>query len=242
MKLIFIAIPILFSCGANYEKASPIDVGNIDSALFQYDSLAGKYTQDIAQIDSATQVVEEAIKKINQLEKDKREYEKGIRVLAYVPNNDSANKLRLKLNEANRQIAKLTSELNSLKTKETVTKYQPVVRKPDTVFIQPGIITPDETSLVVNLDGKIPDNVTLYLIPYSKRIKKLMVYEASCDESIILKNDFKTAKYYNGLYFFNSVPPGKYLIKICTYYGNYKLITKSQGKDIVKMEVAPPIQ
>lgn len=226
------------ACQSNNERASTIYIDTLNR-----DSISNEYGDAIAQIDSTTQIVEQAITKIKKLEQDKLEYEKGIQVYAYQPDNSEANRLRLKLNEANSQIAKLNAELNSLKTQETATKYYPtVVRKPDTVYVQPGIITPDETSLVVNLDGKIPDNVTLYLIPYSKRIKKLMVYEASCDESIILKNDFKTAKYYNGLYFFNSVPPGKYLIKICTYYGNYKLITKSQGKDIVKMEVAPPIQ
>ena len=94
----------------------------------------------------------------------------------------------------------------------------------------------------------IPPNLTIYLIPdiaeNKKIIKKASVYEIRCDE-MGLKNAIhsQSAQYCGGVYSFYNVPPGKYFIKICAYYGDFQTYTKRvNGIDSVKLELSPPIR
>ena len=50
------------------------------------------------------------------------------------------------------------------------------------------------------------------------------------------------AKFYQGVYFFNDVPTGKYLIKVCALYGDWVEVKRKDGYQTVAMKVAPPIQ
>ena len=53
----------------------------------------------------------------------------------------------------------------------------------------------------------------------------------------------KMARFKDGVYKFYDVQPGKYLVKICTYYGGYYSLTKSApGNQEVKYEASPPIR
>ncbi len=93
-----------------------------------------------------------------------------------------------------------------------------------------------------------PENLTIYLIPYSNRnariIRNAKVYEINCDESDIQKAEaYKTAVFKNGYYYFAGVAEGKYLIKICTYYGGYYNYTKrSAGMETLNWDASPPIR
>lgn len=93
-----------------------------------------------------------------------------------------------------------------------------------------------------------PDNLTIFLIPYSPQnsriIKNARLYEINCDESGIKKADaYKTATFMNGYYYFPDVSAGKYLIKICTYYGGFYSYTKnSSGMETLNWDASPPIR
>ena len=92
---------------------------------------------------------------------------------------------------------------------------------------------------------KTPGNLNIYLLPANdiKLVKNFMSYDINCNEYAMMKvKNYKVAKLYKGIYFFKNVPPGKYLIKVCYYYGNYKLVTKVNGQQTVTLEVAPPVQ
>lgn len=219
-----------------------------DSAIqttsqFQIDS--DKLDSSIQLLDSLKPVVENTIEKIRHYEKLRREYEQRVSAVIAAPqrNDTEINMLKKKLADANSQIAKLNSELKTIRGDR---RSYPPGKIPDTVFIQPKSNLPDDNSLFIDLNEKgikAPENLTIYLIPYTRKVKKLMTYEASCPENVIQKSEwYKVAKPYKGLYFFSNVEPGKYLIKICTYYGNYKIINKGAGTYSTKMEMAPPVQ
>jgi hypothetical protein len=75
-------------------------------------------------------------------------------------------------------------------------------------------------------------------------IKKARVYEINCDESDLKRASYyKTAVYYNGNYYFQDVNPGKYFIKICTYYGGFYNYTKRTGSmESLNWDASPPIR
>lgn len=111
----------------------------------------------------------------------------------------------------------------------------------------------DTNSLKLNLHyasskTKVPDNLSIYLIPYTNSNKKIIsiaeVYEVGCDVLNLNKaKGKKTAKYKDGTYLFYDVTPGKYFIKICAYYGGYYTYTKkASGNVTVNFDASPPIR
>ena len=95
---------------------------------------------------------------------------------------------------------------------------------------------------------KAPGNLTLYLIPYSPDNRKIInaakLYEIRCDEYNLKKaKGYKIARYEKGTYVFASVPQGKYLVKICTYYGGFYTFKKEANDiKIIEWDAAPPIR
>lgn len=93
-----------------------------------------------------------------------------------------------------------------------------------------------------------PGNLTLYIIPDSSInraiIRNAKLYEIRCDENTLYQaKGARTAKYSNGYYYFPNLPVGKYLIKICTYYGGYYHYTKkSPGTVKLNWDASPPIR
>jgi len=75
-------------------------------------------------------------------------------------------------------------------------------------------------------------------------IKDAKVYEINCDEINLKKADKrKTAIFSNGYYYFPDVDAGKYLIKICTYYGGFYTYSKqSSGMETLTWDASPPIR
>ncbi len=121
-------------------------------------------------------------------------------------------------------------------TKEKIAKTNP----PDTNSLK--------LRLRYDLSNKIPHNLIIYLIPDNKAnaklIRKSEVYEIGCDANIDLINDRKKAVYVNkdSLYVFYDVKPGKYFVKMCSYYGGYGKVEKYYGNQTIDFEAAPPIR
>ena len=109
----------------------------------------------------------------------------------------------------------------------------------------------DTNSLKLNLKFQlshtIPSNLLIYLIPdnssNSKIIRKAKVYEIGCDPALEKAKGKKIAKYKDGLYMFYDVDPGKYFVKICSYYGGFKDYTKNKNGNVtINFDAAPPIR
>lgn len=235
---------ILVSCNdARYEKAEPIAVSDTVSNLS--DSITARANRIDSIIDQTTASLQT---KIDRLTKEKEALE-SITVESYKP-SDQNNEYRVderdkKIYELTKKIMEYEAEIASLKKKlkpSDSSIRQPVISKAEPV-------TPNDSSLVVQFDpgskyGNIPtNNLSVFIIPYSKKAKRrFMQYEINCDFNLIEKMNGKVAGYYNGIYFFNNVDPGKYLIKVCSYYGGYEVVDRSVGYQVVKMQVAPPVQ
>lgn len=246
MKRILLAIPLVIlivmvvkvQCKDENGLKTASTISVHDS--IQIDSLSNKLDETIETFDSLKPLVDQTISKIKYYESLRDNYEKQVARTVYKTKIDSSgiNSLRLKLSAANNEIIRLKNDLAATEKR----RYDKV---PNKEVATTEIEKPDDNSIVIKLDGRSRngnlriEGLTIYLIPFSRKAKQHMRYETSCDEKLYGN---QSAKYYNGLYFFNSVQPGKYLIKICTYYGNFRLIEKQDGKYNVSMQVSPPIQ
>lgn len=248
MKRFLIILPVLIVLAmflfveyGNKQTATPIPV-TADSVSEQSSDLRDSLTASIKAIDSLRPVVTKTVQKLKELEELRDEYREQEAVIVYksVNNTEELIALRRKLSEANSEILKLRRELSSANNRTTtMAKRDPYIE-----YVQPAVEVPDDNAVVITLDGSsrkgeiyVSENLTIYLLPYSRSLKRLMSYDSSCGDIV-----GEPAKYYKGVYFFNNVEPGKYIIKICTYMGNYKIIDKGVGKYNITMQVSPPIQ
>ncbi len=94
----------------------------------------------------------------------------------------------------------------------------------------------------------IPPNLTIYLIPDVPAnrgiIRQASVFEIRANEALLkTAKGYQIARFCSGRYIFEHVPEGKYLIKVCTYYGGFRIYDKKvPGPDVVSVEIAPPIR
>ncbi len=146
-----------------------------------------------------------------------------------------------KLADLQEAYAKLSREFRDYRIKHPES-YVPAVEETDAA---------DTNSLKLNLHYElsktIPHNLLIYLIPDNsangKIIRKARVYEIGCDVNIGTAKGKKIAKYKDGLYVFYNVDPGKYFIKVCSYYGGFRDYTKeSRGNVTVNFDASPPIR
>lgn len=94
----------------------------------------------------------------------------------------------------------------------------------------------------------LPNKLKIYLIPYASEnlslIRKASSYE-QIDEAILDRSEGRIIGQYSEPYFiFRGLKPGeKYLIKICTLYGNYETFTKKPtGCDMITLDAVPAIK
>ena len=236
----YLPILLLIACNSSSENVSTITVNPInDSISLIVDSLK-EWTDDLSDVSS---YAIKAQARIKQLEKEKQATEKQIETYPMAINSDAfvsddrdkvIAELRKKVYDYENQIAALKNQLSRNKIPST----DRVENKPESTEIRPN-----ENSIILQLDrrmkndGDIPlETLSVYIIPYNKKAKKWKEY-GYCSGL-----DGKQAEIYNGQFFFNDVPPGKYLIKVCTYLGGYKIIERTEGLQVVAMQVAPPIQ
>lgn len=109
----------------------------------------------------------------------------------------------------------------------------------------------DTNSLKLNVHFEFsktpPKNLLIYLVPYvranEKLIKKSRVYEIGCNAQLGNVKGVKAEKFKNGLYVFYDVNPGKYFIKVCSYYGGFEDFTKTKsGNETINIDASPPIR
>lgn len=224
--IIGVIVIIQFDHNSNIKTAAPVSVIE--------DSLSDKLSSSLESVDSLKPLVNNIVNKIKYYEGLKTKYQEQEPILIYKKDTTELHSLRNKLVAANNEISRLNNELRVMAYRE-YPKKEPARMS----YVSPAIITPDENSIVLSFEGTLPKEAKVYLIPYNRSVKRYMEYESSCDVSL---SAYRSADNYNGLYFFNNVESGKYLIKVCTYYGNYKVIKKGTGKEIVSMQVSPPIQ
>lgn len=243
----YIILLLLVSCNSMIDKKETISAsGAYDSLSTALDSLKSGL-QDLALVSD---FAKEAQAKIEQYEKEKRETEiQRDKEMSYTVSDYT----KYKSDDRDKRIAELTrkvyqyeNEIASLKRKlaNDSVKLSKVDRVPNEVIYEPE--KPNDRSLVITLDRKMKTGeisltgVDVYIIPYSKKVKSLMKYEINCDLTKL--TDATQAGFYEGKYFFNDIKPGKYLIKICAYYGGFKVIEREDNYQMVAMQVSPPIQ
>lgn len=132
-------------------------------------------------------------------------------------------------------------------------EFQDYRRKhPELIRPKPVIAHPEDTNslkLKVSFEaGKaVPKNLLIYLLPEikanEKLIKRSKAYEIGCDPKIENAKGKKIAEFVNGLYVFYDVPPGKYFLKVCGYYGGYQEYTKTKNGNVnINFDASPPIR
>ena len=204
--------------------------------LYYYDSLSKIYKD---QVDSIKSVPKDVIIVVDSTE------------IVY---------LRDKLEETQREVGRLKLNLTAMigKVKADsmlLERYRrplvsPVITKKgkedeviaDTINTNSIVITINPTTKKRD-SIPLPSNLIIYLIPAVKGSGKLATYDIGCDESLIRRfAGYKKATYSKSGYFFPNVLPGRYLIKVCYYYGDFKYVTKGIDKLTISLQLSPPIQ
>jgi len=226
------------SCNSNQEKAIPVTANAHDSSIqLMIDSIS----LNVDSIGTMTETVQNKVARLERenanLSKDLGEKSPTYMAIRYDTSKSSEPRTidyGKRIEELERENARLRKRIATDSTyiarmnKEGVPiTYEPEKPKDNSLIVQP-----------------VPsNNIDVYLIPYSRKAKKkFMVYEAACDLSLI--NDFggKLAGNYKGQHFFNDVKPGRYIVKFCTYFGNFKEIEKTNEKQFITLQTSPPIK
>jgi regulator of replication initiation timing len=244
MKKIIYILFVFASCNSSSERANPIVVSDqplTDSISLIVDSLK-EWSENISDISSYAIQAKSEIKKLQQENKELAEKAGEVVPLAMMYSVPSDVK--------DKQIRDLVTERNFLKSENTRLKNiiysdslyrsRPAIGQKLREIIEPE--KPNENSLVIVLTGKVVDpKVSVYLVPY-KGSSKIRTYEATCDIWYLNSLLAKRASYYNGEYFFNDIVSGKYVVKVCAYYGNWTTVKKKSGYQKIEIDVSPPIQ
>ena len=189
----------------------------------------------------------------SKTESETNELKKNIRALSKLKHDDSI--------EFKKDMQKIRGDYDLLKRNFDEYKLQypatypkiPVTITTDNRTKRPMEL-PDTNSLQLNLhygtskNMPLPGNLKIYLIPdssYNKKIiREAMLYEIRCNENIGNATNIQTAIFRNKKYSFPNVSPGRYFIKICSYYGGYYFVTKKGigNETTSKLDLSPPIR
>jgi len=232
-------ILILFvSC--NQYKAKPVFVPS-DSATRVVSSL----TDSLKELnDNLGDYVDQVKAKISKLEKENASLRVNPSYMTYRADS-SVKLLAMDYYPTETGLLKRLRELENenARLKRRIYTDSMYYARIDKVPNEPVELKPDDSSLIIK---PVPNvNMDIYLIPYpkkEKKIKPLLTYEYSCDVALINKLGGRISDKYKGQYFFNDVPPGKYLVKLCTYVGNYMVFERTSEKQVITLATSPPIK
>lgn len=234
MRYLFL---FLFVSCNNY-KADTIQVDEssiIDSLLSAGDSTnAALRSLDTLAVNSIAEVQATIEKLKSEKQVIQTQLDREVRYITIEKSDTSKDRL----------IANLRTQLSRYETEIARLKKQP--EKIDQIPNEVEVEKPDEKSLIVTLDRKIRgggeisfSKIDVYIAPYSKRIeRRFKTPELSCDLMYINSIRGKRANFYEGQYFFNDLTPGKYILKICSYYGGYTVIEKNGKQQTVEMRAS----
>ena len=235
----YLILLIFISCNSSMETkevvmASPNNSLS-DSVGIALDSLK----MSIVDLSELSDFAKEAQAKIKRLEKEKQATEKEIEVYPMAMMSEDYKKddrdrviaeLRKKVYDYENQIASLKNQLYREQVK--------VDRVPNKIEIE----KPNDKSLVITLMGSLEQGASVWIMESNRKSKKIMKGYYNCQVKDLNSLGAIQAKFYHGVYFFNDVPTGKYLIKVCALYGDWVEVKRKDGYQTVAMKVAPPIQ
>jgi len=234
----YLPILLLWACNSSSEKASPIIVSSqplTDSISLIVDSLK-EWSENISDISN---YAIQAQAKIKRLESEKKATEHQIEVYPMALSSENyvsddrdrvIAELRKKVYDYENQIAALKSELYRTEVK--------VDRVPNKIEVE----KPNDKSLVITLSGALEQGASVWIMESNRKSKKIMKGYYNCQLKDLNSLGAIQAKQYKGTYFFNDVPVGKYLIKVCALYGDWVEVKRKDEHQTVAMKVAPPIQ
>ena len=90
--------------------------------------------------------------------------------------------------------------------------------------------------------GALEQGASVWIMESNRKSKRIMKGYYNCQVKDLNSLGAVQAKFYKGTYFFNDVPEGKYLIKVCALYGDWVEVKRKDEYQTVAMKVAPPIQ
>ena len=236
-----------------------------DSTLVDsvYAQMKQRFLADSTQLDSLQNQARMLAKEKGELEKMVTTKTKAIDdFTTYQKKSDSTTKeAKWYITNLQKRVATDSARLVLMQKnyKELISQYDNYilqVSRPEVLEDDGPDAAYDTNSLHINLFYGAPQsnktstakNMRLYLIPDTDANKRIIrnakTYEMYCDELNLDKaKDKKIAKFKNGTYKFYDVPPGKYFVKICTYYGGFYTLTKSaNGNMKVNWDASPPIR
>jgi len=235
----YLILLIFISCNAEEKKeivSSPVEYKSTlaDSVSIALDTLQ----MGIADLKELSDFAKAAQAKIARLEREKRQTEKEIEVYPMSVNpeyqKDDRDKiiadLRKKVSDYENEIAGLKNQLYREQVK--------VDKVPNKIEVE----KPNEKSLIVSLSGPMENGASVWIMEASRKAKKIMKGYYNCQVKDLNDLGAKEAKRYKDVYFFNDIPEGKYLIKVCALYGDWVEIKRKDERQTVAMKVAPPIQ
>ena len=148
----------------------------------------------------------------------------------------------IKLVDLQQAYAKLSLEFQDYRR-----KHPELIRPKQLITAHPEDTNSLKLKVTFESGKTVPNNLLIYLLPEIKAnerlIKRSSVYEIGCDPKIADAKGKKTAEFANGLYVFYDVPPGKYFLKVCAYYGGYQEYTKAKNGNVtINFDASPPIR
>lgn len=242
MKYIFILL-VFLSCNSNraskeisYDPALDTLIKNTDSSIADLMKLDTLTYQAIVDVEKNTneikQLRQDKLELINQLEQKYPNFQA-------IQSNDVQYK---RINELNKLLLQKEFENAQLKKqirKDSTVKTRIPIGSKLMRLIEQEPILPSNNSIAVTLQGQYADlGISVWIMPYSKKAKKAMHnYDLFCNESKGKFASFKAVQaiYYEGRYIANDFPSGKYIIKVCAYYGDCLVVKK--GNDLLEVNL-----
>ena len=237
----YLILLIFISCNSSMETREPVMASPNNSLSDSVGIALDSLKMSIVDLSELSDFAKEAQAKIKRLEKEKQATEKEIEVYPMAMMSDDYHK-----DDRDRVIAELRKKVYQYETEIASLKNQ-LYREQVKVDRVPNkeVEKPNDSSLVIALDGT-EKGATVWIVPYNRKTKKeiertLKGYY-NCQLKDLNSMDARQAKFYNGLYFFNDVEKGKYLIKVCALYGDYMVFKREEKYQLVAMKISPPIQ
>jgi len=234
----YLILLIFVACNSSMETKEVITPASNNSLSDSISIALDSLKMSIVDLSELSDFAKDAQAKIKRLESEKRATEREIEVYPMAINNDDYKKddrdriiaeLRKKVYDYENQIASLKNQLSrEVKVDRVPNKIEPE--------------KPNDKSLVISLSGMLEQGASVWIMESNRKSKKIMKGYYNCQMKDLNSLGATQAKFYQGVYFFNDVPEGKYLIKVCALYGDWVEVKRKEGYQTVAMKVAPPIQ